>query len=62
VSFVHEGLILGSWSYPEVLDGYDWVALRGDYLAQDCTPITFPTLQSYNDFKAAVLAYNERYK
>jgi len=61
-SFEHENTILGSWSYPEFLDGRDWVALRGDNPARDLYPITFPTLQSYYDFKAAVLAYNERYK
>jgi len=62
VSFVHENFILGSWSYPEFLSGSDWVAVRGGYKGEDHKPITFPTLQSYNDFKAAVLAYNERYK
>jgi len=65
-TFIHNRTLLGSWGYPERItdswSGYESIALRGDFIASDPGPITFPTLQSYNDFKAAVLAYNDRYK
>jgi len=58
--FTHEGYRLGSYSFPEQIRN-DATYLQGNLKDRDDTTL-YMTLETYQKFKATVLAYNKYFK